>query len=314
MLSSQRRAWDNSSIARSVATRGHAISLRSQKRAGRVRWGSSSAQRALGLLVGQTAGSGSSRVAHHPRSCWIVRPGRRSLWLTPTIERRGVTVPMTSSDTAPLHRRGGRGRDRSRRPIVRPDVQGLRAVAILLVVLFHAAIPGFTGGYVGVDVFFVISGFVITGVLLRERVATQRTSILTFYGRRARRIIPAASLVIIVTVIAAFHYLGPLTGHATAVDGRWAAIFLANFHFAAEQTNYLASQQPPSALQNFWSLAVEEQFYIVYPTLFLIVAHWPAGSRSVAASPASWLRSSSPRTPIRSSSRRQTPRVLSSRL
>ena len=77
-------------------------------------------------------------------------------------------------------------------------------MAILLVVLFHAAIPGFTGGYVGVDVFFVISGFVITGVLLRERVATQRTSILTFYGRRARRIIPAASLVIIVTVIAAF--------------------------------------------------------------------------------------------------------------
>jgi peptidoglycan/LPS O-acetylase OafA/YrhL len=154
----------------------------------------------------------------------------------------------------------------------RPDVQGLRAVSILLVVLFHAGIPGISGGYVGVDVFFVISGFVITGVLLREREATRRTSILNFYGRRARRIIPAASLVIIVTVVAAFHSLGSLTGHETAVDGQWAALFLANFHFAASATNYLASQQPPSALQNYWSLAVEEQFYIVYPTVFLIAA------------------------------------------
>jgi len=154
----------------------------------------------------------------------------------------------------------------------RPDVQGLRAVAILLVVLFHAGIPGISGGYVGVDVFFVISGFVITGVLLREHHATKRTSIRAFYGRRARRIIPAATLVIIVTVIAAYHFLGPLVGHDTAIDGQWAALFLANFHFAAAQTNYLASQQPPSVLQNYWSLAVEEQFYIVYPAVFLLTA------------------------------------------
>ena len=159
----------------------------------------------------------------------------------------------------------------------RPDVQGLRAVAILLVVLYHAGIPGISGGYVGVDVFFVISGFVITGVLLRERQANGRTSLRNFYGRRARRIIPAATVVIIVTVVAAFHYLGPLTGHDTAVDGQWAALFLANFHFAASQTNYLASQQPPSALQNYWSLAVEEQFYIIYPTIFLVTARLVRG-------------------------------------
>ena len=91
-------------------------------------------------------------------------------------------------------------------------------------------------------------------------------------ARRARRILPAATLVIVVTVVAAFHFLGSLTGHETAVDGQWAAVFLANFHFAAAQTNYLASQQPPSALQNYWSLAVEEQFYIVYPTILLITA------------------------------------------
>ena len=154
----------------------------------------------------------------------------------------------------------------------RPDVQGLRAVAILLVVLFHAGIPGLSGGYVGVDVFFVISGFVITGVLLRERATENSTSLPRFYARRARRILPAATLVIIVTVTVAYHYLGPLTGHETAIDGQWAAVFLANFHFAASQTNYLASQQPPSALQNYWSLAVEEQFYIVYPTIFLLTA------------------------------------------
>src|SRR5271165_3805516 len=79
----------------------------------------------------------------------------------------------------------------------RPDVEGLRAVAILLVVFYHAGVSWLSGGYAGVDVFFVISGFVITGVLLRERDASGRVSILGFYGRRARRIIPAATLVII---------------------------------------------------------------------------------------------------------------------
>ncbi len=154
----------------------------------------------------------------------------------------------------------------------RPDVQGLRAVAVVLVVLYHATGSVFRGGYVGVDVFFVISGFVITGVLLRERASSGRTSILAFYGRRCRRIIPAATLVIIVTIAASYVFLGFLSGDRTAVDSRWAAAFLANFHFASQGTNYLASQQPPSPLQNYWSLSVEEQFYLVYPTLFLLVA------------------------------------------
>jgi len=153
----------------------------------------------------------------------------------------------------------------------RPDIQGLRAVAIILVVLWHAGIPGIHGGYVGVDVFFVISGFVITGVLLREREGRGHTSLLAFYGRRARRIIPAASLVIVVTVVGAYAFLGSSTGRNTAVDGQWASVFLANLHFAVSSTNYLASLLPPSPLQNFWSLAVEEQFYLVYPALFLLL-------------------------------------------
>src|ERR1700722_17452053 len=118
----------------------------------------------------------------------------------------------------------------------RPDVQGLRAVAVVLVVLFHAHVPGLSGGYVGVDVFFVISGFVITGVLLRENASTGSTSILSFYGRRVRRIIPAATLVIIAAVVVSYALLGSLGGNQTANDGRWASVFLVNFHFASAGT------------------------------------------------------------------------------
>jgi peptidoglycan/LPS O-acetylase OafA/YrhL len=156
----------------------------------------------------------------------------------------------------------------------RPDVQGMRAIAILLVLVYHAGVPGFTGGYVGIDVFFVISGFVITGLLLREREGTGRTSLRTFYGRRSRRIIPAATVVIILTVLVTYHSIGSLVGHETAVDGQWAALFLANFHFQAIHTNYLAAQAPPSPLLNYWSLGVEEQFYVLYPTLFLLIGWW----------------------------------------
>jgi peptidoglycan/LPS O-acetylase OafA/YrhL len=154
----------------------------------------------------------------------------------------------------------------------RPDVEGLRAVAILLVVLYHGGLNVLSGGYVGVDVFFVISGFVITGVLLRERVSSGRTSFLSFYGRRSRRIIPAATLVIVVTVTATYWVLGGIYGNPTATDARWTAVFLANFHFTSLGTNYLNEQQPPSPLLNFWSLAVEEQFYLVYPALFMLIA------------------------------------------
>jgi peptidoglycan/LPS O-acetylase OafA/YrhL len=154
----------------------------------------------------------------------------------------------------------------------RPDVEGLRAVAVVLVVLYHAGVPRVTGGYIGVDVFFVLSGFVITGLLLRERSTTGKTRLLSFYGRRCRRILPAATLVILITVLAAYHWLGFLVGNSTAQVGRTATLFYANFHFISTGTNYLASQAPPSALQNYWSLSVEEQFYVFYPTLVIVAA------------------------------------------
>ena len=144
----------------------------------------------------------------------------------------------------------------------RPDIQGMRAVAVLLVVLFHAKVKFLLGGFIGVDVFFVISGFVITGLLLRERSATGQTNILAFYGRRARRIIPAAMLVIVVTVIAERIFVGANAAQYAASQARWASVFLANtgnwFFF--------------NPLGAYWSLAVEEQFYLVYPMLLVIAA------------------------------------------
>ena len=152
----------------------------------------------------------------------------------------------------------------------RPDVEGLRAIAVLLVVLYHAELPRLTGGYVGVDVFFVISGFVITGLLLRERRAPDALDrgLLRPPGPAHP---PRGTLVIFVTVVAAYVVLGVVSGNNVADDGRWAAVFLANFHFESLGTNYLSASLPPSPLQNYWSLSVEEQFYMVYPTLFLLV-------------------------------------------
>ena len=154
----------------------------------------------------------------------------------------------------------------------RPDVQGLRALAVALVVLYHAHVPWVTGGFVGVDVFFVISGFVITGLLLRERSTTQTTSMVGFYARRARRILPAASLVIVATVAASYFWLGFIRGDQVAIDGRWASVFLANVHSIIVGTDYFAATTAVSPLQHYWSLAVEEQFYLVFPALFALLA------------------------------------------
>jgi peptidoglycan/LPS O-acetylase OafA/YrhL len=148
-------------------------------------------------------------------------------------------------------------------------------VAVLLVVLYHAGIPQVPGGFVGVDVFFVISGFVITGVLLRERELTGRTSLAGFYARRARRILPAATVVIVATLVMSYHWLGFVQGDQVASDAKAAGLFFANFHFIALGTNYLTARLPPSPLQHYWSLSVEEQFYLLYPMLFaLALSMW----------------------------------------
>jgi peptidoglycan/LPS O-acetylase OafA/YrhL len=153
----------------------------------------------------------------------------------------------------------------------RADIQGLRALAVTVVVLGHAHVPGMAGGFVGVDVFFVISGFLITQLLMREVQESGRLSLTSFYARRARRILPAASLVGVVTVLSSVLLLGYVRAAAVITDSVWAAVFAANMKFAHDNTDYFAADNPPSPLQHYWSLAVEEQFYLVWPTLFVCV-------------------------------------------
>lgn len=160
----------------------------------------------------------------------------------------------------------------------RPDVEGLRAVTMLLIVLVHAGVPQMQGGTVGQDAFFVISGFVITGVLLREHLADGGISFLHFYARRARRILPMAMLVIVVVLVAVSLLASHRDAVAAASDGRWSALFLGNFHFANVDPNVLVPRQSPFG--QYWSLAVEEQFYLVYPAFFLLLMAVP-GSWSV---------------------------------
>lgn len=154
----------------------------------------------------------------------------------------------------------------------RPDIQGLRAVAVLLVVLNHAGLPGLGGGYVGVDVFFVISGFLITGQLVKELDRTGRISLLDFYARRARRLLPPATLVVVSTLVFAYFFMPFSQLVSLTKDAMYAAVYGINYHLALEGVQYSNAEAPPSAFQHFWSLAVEEQFYFVWPVLMMACA------------------------------------------
>ena len=153
-------------------------------------------------------------------------------------------------------------------PAHRGDIQGLRAVAVLLVVFAHAGVWFLPGGFVGVDVFFVLSGFLITNLLLVEARARGSVSLLEFYVRRARRILPAAALTLLVTDVAAFFLLNFLRAGDAIHESLYAAAFTANFRFAQHEVDYFAQAEPPSPLLHYWSLSVEEQFYLVWPLLF----------------------------------------------
>src|SRR5947209_1622984 len=149
----------------------------------------------------------------------------------------------------------------------RPDIQGMRAIAVLLVALQHAGVPHVTGGYVGVDVFFVVSGFLITGLLLRRADATGSVGIGRFYAARAKRILPAATLTLVTVCLAAVAWLNYVRATDILHDAMWCAAFAANIHFAQIGSDYFAQASPPSPLQHFWTLAVEEQFYLVWPLM-----------------------------------------------
>jgi peptidoglycan/LPS O-acetylase OafA/YrhL len=153
----------------------------------------------------------------------------------------------------------------------RPDIQGLRAIAVGAVLLYHAGVPFLPGGYVGVDVFFVISGFLITTHLLTSLREHGRIRFATFYARRARRILPASFLVLVLSVIAALIWYPPLLMEKVWRAAVATALYVPNYFFAMEQTDYLAQSTTPSLFQHYWSLGVEEQFYLVWPALLALV-------------------------------------------
>jgi peptidoglycan/LPS O-acetylase OafA/YrhL len=136
-----------------------------------------------------------------------------------------------------------------------------------------------TGGFVGVDVFFVLSGFLITGLMLKEADRTGRVSLAAFWRRRAKRILPASLVVLAVGSAASWLLLGPARARDVLVDAGWAALSAANWHLAAEGTDYFASQGPVSPFQHYWSLAVEEQFYLVWPLVVAGLVAWAARRR-----------------------------------
>jgi peptidoglycan/LPS O-acetylase OafA/YrhL len=153
--------------------------------------------------------------------------------------------------------------DRRLRPL-----DGVRALAVLAVMANHAGIPFLPGGFVGVDIFFVLSGFLITSLLYEQLAATGRIDLGGFWTRRARRLLPAA-LVMIVAVLAARPLFVPDAVAGLRGDAIAAALWAGNWRWALQGTNYFAQGVTPSPLQHTWSLAVEEQFYVVWPLLLL---------------------------------------------
>lgn len=174
--------------------------------------------------------------------------------MTTTLARESVRPPGTAGH-----------------PPYRGDIEGLRAVAVLLVVLAHVGVPGVAGGFIGVDVFFVISGFLITSLLRRELAATGRLDLPRFYARRAVRLLPVATLVTVATLAATWLWAPPVRFAGYAWDALAAATYTVNLRLADTGTDYFAGEAP-SPFQHFWSLAVEEQFYLVWPVLIGVLA------------------------------------------
>lgn len=167
--------------------------------------------------------------------------------------------------------------DRSR---FRPDIEGLRAIAVVSVMAWHAGVPYLRGGFVGVDVFFVISGYLMTTLLARELQHRGRISFLGFYARRAKRLLPAATLTLAATAVATLVVLPKIRAGDIGRDIVASGLYLINWRLADSSVDYLAAENAPSPVLHFWSLAVEEQFYILWPVLLALVGLMARGRAS----------------------------------
>ncbi|MGC1213639.1 MAG: acyltransferase family protein [Micromonospora sp.] len=158
---------------------------------------------------------------------------------------------------------------RTARGALRPEIQALRALAVLLVLLFHFWPRRIPGGYVGVDVFFVISGFLITAHLLREVQTSGSVRLGSFWARRIRRLLPASLLVLVVTAVAVFVWVPRLYWPQVLREIAAATLYVENWQLAHDAVDYLAAENVKSPVQHYWSLSVEEQFYLVWPLLMV---------------------------------------------
>lgn len=152
----------------------------------------------------------------------------------------------------------------------RPDIEGLRAIAALSVIIYHLDRLWLPGGFVGVDIFFVISGYLISGLLLNEYDTKGRIDFLAFYARRARRLLPIALIVIFVTLLLAPLFLSPIEQMQAARGGLASVIYLTNFDLIVRSLDYFSSAGAANPFLHYWSLAVEEQFYLFWPILTLL--------------------------------------------
>ncbi|QTX05259.1 acyltransferase family protein [Agromyces archimandritae] len=158
-------------------------------------------------------------------------------------------------------------------PAARParvDIQALRALAVALVVVYHFWPARLGGGFVGVDVFFVISGFLITSHLLSKPPTTGR-GLTEFWGRRIRRLLPAAGTVLLITLLGTAIFAPTTLWQSTGLQSVFAGLYIENWFLAGQSVDYLAADAPPTPVQHYWSLSIEEQFYLVWPVLFFLV-------------------------------------------
>jgi peptidoglycan/LPS O-acetylase OafA/YrhL len=156
----------------------------------------------------------------------------------------------------------------------RADIEGLRAIAILFVIAVHAGLPGLSGGFVGVDIFFVLSGFLITGLLVKEITRTGSLQFTDFYIRRIRRLLPALVFMLVGSSALAWLILAPSAQLPQATAGASAAAWLSNIHFAVQKLDYFSPGTETNIFLHTWSLGVEEQFYLIWPALiYLLLRH-----------------------------------------